>query len=332
MENLFDVEGTSVAYGAFTASTDIKDELIKSLTSFLRVYGQGRDRLQKTSESFTLAVAQLHDMHEDIIKNESFQSLLSLLGGVSGAACGGVTAGVLGTLQAVSTATCSRFCGRTNAVVATVGVIGSMYGSVVGGVFCGGVGGAVCAAAKVTGNPVHGVLRDVASFTIGCATGGAIGGIFGGTIGAAGGAFGCAFGALYATRFAVFVVGNIMNYCTSKDSKEQKMKSKKEKVMQKSGDFSESIKPLVNKLKTIKTISNKMASDAAVHSVAAQTAKTLKSAITMEKTISDSQRTIDLPQFISSVEDAARQGKKITEELEEMRAEVEQLLVSLRKH
>ncbi|XP_039644874.1 uncharacterized protein LOC120551475 [Perca fluviatilis] len=330
MENLCDVEGASVAYGVFTASTDIKDELITSLTSFLRIYSQGRDCLQRTSESFTLAVAQLHDMQEDIIKNESFQSLLSLLGGVSGAVCGGVTAGVLGALGAVNAATSPRFCGHINAVWATVGFIGSVFGGVVGGVFCGGVGGAVCAAAKVTGSPVPGVLRDVASFTIGGATGGAIGGIFGRTIGAAGGAFGCAFGTLFATRFSIFVVGNIMNHC--KDSKEQKTKSKKENVMQKSRDFSESIKPLVNKLKTMKTVSNKMASDVVVHSVAAQTAKTLKSVITMVKTISDSQRTTDLPQFVSSVEDAARQGQKITEELEEMRAEVEKLLVSLSKH
>ncbi|XP_037610140.1 keratin, type I cytoskeletal 14-like [Sebastes umbrosus] len=326
MENLFDFEGGSVAYGVFTASTDQKDELITSLTSFVRLYGQRRDYLQRASESFTLAAARLHDEHEDIAENKPVRCLFSVFGGVLGAACGAVTGGVGGALGAVSAATCTRFCGHINALGATFGFVGSVLGGVVGGTFCGAVGGAVCAAA--TGGPVHGVVSDVAWFTIGGATGGAIGGIFGGTVGAAGGAVGGAFGALCATRFAVFLVGH---FCRKKDSKDEKTKSMKVKMMQKSGHFSETIKPLVDELKTIKTVSDKMASAAAVRGVAGQTAKTLTSVTAMEKSISDSQRASDLLQFVSSVEEAARQSRRITEDLETTRAEVETYLVSTRK-
>ncbi|KAL7371760.1 hypothetical protein ABVT39_004436 [Epinephelus coioides] len=329
MENLFDFEGGSVAYGTSAASPDLKDELITSLTSFIRVYSQRRDRLQRASESFTLTAAQLREMQRNISENKPLRSLLGVFGGMVGAACGGVTGGAGGALGAVGAATCARFCGHINAVGATVGFVGSVLGGTVGGVFSGTVGGAICAAAKGTDSPVDGVVGDVAWFTIGCATGGAIGGIFGGTVGAAGGAVGGGFGGLYATRFAVYLVGY---FCESKDFKEQKTESLKMNVMQKSGDFSEAIKPLVEELKTVQTISDKMASREVVRGVAAQTAQTLTSVTRMETTISDCQRTTDLPQFVSSFEEAARQSQKITDEVEETKTEVDTLLVSLRKH
>lgn len=333
MENLFDFEGCSVDYGVFTTSTDLKDELIISLTSFTLLHSQHRDRLHRTSESFTLTAA-LHEMHEDVAENETARVMSTVFGGVLGAACGGVCGGVWGTLGAVSAVTCARFCGDINAVGATVGFVGSVLGGAVGGASCGAVGGALGAAAEATGSPLYAVVSDIAWFSIGFATGGAIGGVFGGTVGAAGGAVGGAFGALSGMNFAVGLVRRIVGHFSgSKDSKEQKKKSKKVNVIQKTGeDFSEAIKPLVEELKTIKSITDKMASSHFVHSVVAQTMKTLASVTAMEKTISDSQRATDLPQFVSSGEEAARQSKKITEELETMRAEVEKLLVSLRKH
>lgn len=85
-------------------------------------------------------------------------------------------------------------------------------------------------------------------------------------------------------------------------------------------------------MNVIQTISDKMASREVVHGVAAQTAQTLTSVTRMETTISDCQRTTDLPQFVSSFEEAARQSQKITEEVEETKTEVDTLLVSLRKH
>lgn len=332
MENLFDFEGCSVDYGVFATSTDLKDELITSLTSFALLHSQHRDRLQKTSESFTLTAA-LYEMHEDVAENEAARVMSTVFGGVLGAACGGVCGGVWGTLGAVSAVTCARFCDNINAVGATVGFVGSVMGGAVGGASCGAVGAAVGAAAEVTGNPLHAV-SDVVWFSIGFATGGAIGGVFGGTVGAAGGAVGGAFGALSGTIFAVGLVRRIVgHFCECKDSIQQKKKSKKVNVIQKTGeDFRAAIKPLVEELKTIKSISDKMASSHLLHSVAAQTMKTLASVTAMEKTISDSQRATDLPQFVSSGEEAARQSKKLTEELETTRAEVEKLLVSLRKH
>lgn len=96
-------------------------------------------------------------------------------------------------------------------------------------------------------------------------------------------------------------------------------------------DFRGAIKPLVEELKNIKTICDKMAPSDIVHSVAGQTAKTVASVTKMEETTSDPQRATDLLQFASSIEEATRQNKKINEELEMTRAEVETCLVSLRK-
>ncbi|KAL7372154.1 hypothetical protein ABVT39_011092 [Epinephelus coioides] len=179
--------------GTSAASPDLKDELITSFTSFIRVYSQRMAHLQRASESFTLTAARLREMQKDISKNKIDPSLLGVFGGMVGAACGGVTGGAGGALGAVGAATCARFYGHIDAVGATVGFVGSVLGGTVGGVFSGTVGGAICAAAKGTDSPVDGVAGDVAWFTIGCATGGAVGGIFGGTVGAAGGAVGGGF-------------------------------------------------------------------------------------------------------------------------------------------
>lgn len=310
-------------------SIDRSDELITSLTSFVRLYSQRRVRLQRTSQTFALTAAGLDETNKD--ENQILQTLFAMFGGGLGAACGAVAGGLWGAFGAVAAATYARLCGDINAVGATVGFVGSVFGGAVGGVFGGAVGSTVGAAAEVMGSPVPRVVSEVAWFTIGFVTGGATGGVFGGTVGVAGGGFGGAFGALYSTRFAGSLVRSMVCYflVRNKEPKEQK-NSKKENVIQKAGDFCEAIKPLVEELKTIKTISDNMASSVVVHSVASQTAKTLASVTTMEKSISASQSATDLPQFVSSVEEAARQCKTVTEELETTRAEVDKLLVSLR--
>ncbi|XP_042364403.1 keratin, type I cytoskeletal 9 [Plectropomus leopardus] len=324
MENAFGFEGSSVSCGISPASTDLKDELITSLTSFLRVYSQRRDLLRRSSESFSLTAARLHEMHEDISENKTFHGLFSVFGGLLGAACGSVTGGIGGALGAVSAATCARFCGDISAVDATVGFVGSTFGGAVGGTFTGTVGGAICA-----GRPVHKAVSDIVLFAIGCATGGAIGGVFGGTVGTAGGAIGGAFGGLYATRFAVYLVGH---FCEKVELEEQKIKAVKTSMMRQSGDFSENIKPLMDELKTVKTMSDQMASREVVHSVGTQTVKTLISVTTMQKMISDCQRTTDLPQIVSSFGEVSKQSQKVTKELEQTRAEVDKLLVLLKKY
>lgn len=313
------------------APVDLKVELITSLTSFLRVYSQRRAHLQRTSQLFTLTAARLHEIHKKAFDKKSVGVVFRVFGGVLGAACG-VNGGLWGALGSVGAATCARYCGRVSAVGATVGFAGSVIGGVVGGVFSGAVGGAVCAPAQLTDSPVPRVVSDVVLFSIGCATGGAIGGLFGGNVGAAGGAVGGAFGALCATRCAVFLIRGIMRLVGSEESKEEIIKGVKVTVMEKSGDFREAIKPLVDELKTIKSISNKMAPSDVVYGVSAQTAKTLSSVTTMEKTISESQEIrTDLKQFVSSVDEAARQGRRVTAELEETKVEVETLLASLRE-
>lgn len=310
--------------GEFAYSADLKEELVTSLTTFVRLYGQHSHQLQTTSENFTLTAAQI------VVGS---QVLVSVIGRVLGELLGGISGGLLGAIVAV---TCSSL-DDINDETVCVGIVSSVLGGVVGGALGGGVGSVVCVATEPTGNPVHSIFRDVAWFNIGFATGGAIGGIFGGTIGATGGAIGGALGALCSSRFVVSLVGTVIgSYCRTKDSKEQKKFSEKSPtrdtdIMRGERDFRGAIKPLVEELKNIKRICDKMAPSDIVHSVARQTAKTLASVTTMEETLSDPQRATDVLQFVSSVQEAARQSEKINEELETTRAEVETCLVSLRK-
>ncbi|XP_020482067.2 keratin, type I cytoskeletal 10-like [Labrus bergylta] len=328
MDDLFDFEGGSSTYRVFLPQTNIKDELIVRLTAFSCLYSQRRDRLLRVSESFTLTATRLR---EGAPENKPVRVVFTVFGGALGAACGVVSGGVWGFLGAVSAATFTRICGQIGAVGATVGFLGSVLGGVVGGVFCGAVGGAVGAAAGGSESPLHGVVSDVAWFTIGCATGGSIGGIFGGTVGAAGGAVGGAFGGLYATRFASYLVGSIFGRF-SKDSKRQKKKSENMRVIQETaGDFRETIKPLMEEMKAIKSMGEKVDDSDGVRGVAAQMENTLVSVTTLERTLIDSQRASDLSQFVSGVEEAARQSRTITEELKRTREEAQRVLVSLRK-
>ncbi|XP_034563430.1 uncharacterized protein LOC117829829 [Notolabrus celidotus] len=331
MENLFDFEGGSSDYRLLIPQSDPKDELITSLKSFSVLYSQRRDRLQRVSESFTLTAVRLH---QDAPENKAVRVVFAVFGGALGAGCGVVSGGVWGFLGAVSAATFTRICGKINAVGATVGFFGSVLGGVVGGVFCGALGGAIGATAGASASPVHGVVSDVAWFTIGCATGGAIGGTFGGTVGAAGGAVGGAFGGFCATRFASCLVGSIFGRVSgNKDSDGQKkMLKNKRAIEDAAGDFRETIKPLLQEMKTIKSISDKMSDSDGVQSVATGIEKTLDAVIILGITLIDSQRATDLQKFVSSVEDAARQSTKTTEELKTTSQEVEKVLGSLRKH
>ncbi|XP_041817965.1 uncharacterized protein LOC121624418 [Chelmon rostratus] len=321
MDHLFDFEGDE--------ESELKDKLVVSLTRFIRLYSRQSDRLRAASESFTLTAARLQD---ELQESEVVRCLFTVFGGLLGAACGGVSGGALGALGAVGAATWSKLCGDINAVRAAVGLVGSVAGGVAGGVFGGAVGSAIGTAAEARGRPVHGVVGDVAWFSIGFTTGAAIGGIFGGKVGAAGGAGGGAFAALYTTRFAVTLVGGVVGYFRgTKDSKEEKMKSEKVNLMLKTGDFTEAVQQLVEELKTIKTISDKMASSGAVRGLPAQTARTLASATTLEDAIVDAQGAADLPQFVSCLEEAARRSERLSEDVKTTRTRVDKVLVSLRK-
>ncbi|XP_050922280.1 keratin, type I cytoskeletal 9 [Lates calcarifer] len=330
MDDVFDFEGSCMDYRQSTISSHLKKELIKSLTSFMQLYNQRKDRLKRPSDSLMLAAAQVQ---KEASSNEMRRSLFRFSGGVLGAVFGGVVGGAGGALGAVGAATYSTLCGEINAVGATVGFLSSILGGVAGGVFSGCVGGGVSAAAGASGSSFHGVVSNVVWFIIGFTTGGAIGGTFGGRVGAAGGAIGGGFGALHGTRIAVYLVGGASVSFRGGERKKEERMTKRVNMIQQTGDnFSETIKPLVEELKTIKAISDEITSRADVQSVSEQTAKTLAAVTAMEKTISDSQRATDLPEFASSIEEAARQSREITEELMKTNTEVKKLLVSLRKH
>lgn len=85
----------------------------------------------------------------------------------------------------------------------------------------------------------------------------------------------------------------------------------------------------MEQLKTVQSISDKMAASHAVKSAVGQIEKTLTAVISLEKSLSDVHRAADPPQFSCSVGEAARHCKIIPEELKTMRTAVEKVLDSL---
>ncbi|XP_019967679.1 uncharacterized protein [Paralichthys olivaceus] len=317
MADVFEFDDGSVDFRPFTSCADPEDELVASLASFVKLYDRHEDRLQRCSQSFTQTVARVRETQELVPGNKTIRGVF---GGVLGAVSGGIAGGVGGALGAVAATTCQKLCGEISAVGATVGFAGSVFGGVAGGVFTGSVGGAVCTTAS---SSLRGSVSNALWVTMGFATGGAIGGVFGGTVGAAGGAVGGGFGALQGTRFAVYVVGGAAD-----SFKIEKRTRQEVNVMQHTGhDFSETIKPLLLELNSIKTLGEKIKSSPDVQRVARQTAETLAAATAMEKTVGDSQRVTDSTQL---VEEAAKQSRRICEELKTTRTDAEKLLISLR--
>lgn len=244
MENTSD-EGGSVDCGPSTPSTDLKEELVTKLTSFLQLYSQHQDHLQKTSEHFTQTAALL-DMRE---KDCKITFLCGLFGGAFGLVCGGMTGGVGGAVGAAGAATYSLFCGDLTAFSATVGCVGSVVGGVVGGA----TGGAVSAAAIGTGSPGYSVVCGLFSPALGCA----IGGCFDWSVGAAGGAAGAVLGVMAASCGAASLAREVRGL------EEQKIKKKAHMTGT----------SLMEQLKTIKTICDQMVSGAGGQGVAEQTVK-----------------------------------------------------------
>lgn len=248
----------------------MEDELVPSLTSFLRLYsrrrGGRRDRLQSSS---ALTAAQPRG---DVSETKTFEALLVLSGGVVGATCGAVFGGVFGALGSFGAAV------YRDVHVSFFGFFGSVCGGVVGGVVGGTVGSMVCTVAEAEGGPVNGLASDVVWLTIGFATGGAIGSVFGGAVGGLGGGVGGALGAFCATKCVVSSVGAVTHcYRKTKDSKEQEIKAKKVNMMVETAGFREAVTPLMEEL--IKTTCDKMASDGVVQGAAREAAESLTAAL-----------------------------------------------------
>ncbi|XP_054860298.1 uncharacterized protein LOC111575454 [Amphiprion ocellaris] len=300
----------------------LQENLIRSLTSFLQLYDQQEFSFRQASERFSRVAAGDDEGCEDVFA----AALFGLCGGAVGAVCGGVTGGLWGAFGAVGAATFTRFNRDINAVGATVGFFGSVLGGVVGGAFSGSIGSAVDVAAKVAGYHVHFTLSRALWCGVGFATGSAIGSAYGGSVGELGGAVGGACGALHATTITVYLVGSFIDWSSkgNNSTDEGRQLERANRTQGTREDFRKGIEPLVRELKTIQQISNKMASSDAVKSVAGQTAKTLAAVDEMEKNMSDSR-----PQFCC--EEAAKCCRKITEELQKTRAEVQNLLVSLQQ-
>ncbi|XP_028287319.1 uncharacterized protein LOC114452281 [Parambassis ranga] len=312
----------------FTGSVNLNGRLTSGLMMFLRLYDQQKDVFWQASGHFTQAAYRVSKKHKPV-EDDVTKGLFCMFGGTVGAVCGVVTGGIWGALGAVGTATSIRLFESVNAASVTVGFFGSVLGGAVGGVFSGAIGSAINVVAHVSGHPVHGVITSAAWFTVGFVTGGAIGSTFGGLVGAAGGALGGGLGAVHATTLSIYLVESMIS-CPETNEKE-KLMEKKNQIQKTGEDFSKSIRPLVEQLKTVQTIldGDKMAASHAVKSAAGQTEKTLTAVILLEKSLSDVQGAADPPQFCCSVGEAARQCEKIPEELKKMRAAVQKVLDSL---
>lgn len=294
--------------GAFTTSTDLDDKLLSSLTSFVRLYDQRMHRVCTTSENFLLVATEVLDLLL-VSVNELGSNLGKYLGGISG--------GIFSAIYALA-------CGD-NAVHVTVGC--SIFGGAVGGALSGAVGSLVGISDETTGSPVCDVIRDIAWLNIGFAAGGAVGGVFGGTVGATS----SALGALMSTKVAVSLTRNIIcSFPKSKEGKKhlEKKQSGNMKMLNVIRDFRGAIKPLVEELKTVGTICDKMDTSDDMQSVAAQTTATLASVTEMEEIIRESCKAECLLTLAVGIEKAAKRSKRINEELERMRTEVETFLVS----
>ncbi|KAI4807908.1 hypothetical protein KUCAC02_027683 [Chaenocephalus aceratus] len=163
-------------------------------------------------------------------------------------------------------------------------------------------------------------------------TGGFLGAGFGGVTGGVGGACGAVAASTWArisnhinaaeatVGFVGSVLGGVFGGAFSSAIAEEKS-TKAAQMLRKTAHFCETFKPLVTELNTIKNISEGMASRA--QGVAEQSAKTLASVNLMLKATNDSLPVTDLTQFVSSAEEWAQHGKRITEELGQMNEEGE---------
>ncbi|XP_029978147.1 keratin, type I cytoskeletal 14-like [Sphaeramia orbicularis] len=321
----------------------LQESLLTSSASFLELYSQRQDDLVRASDGLRqLAVQICKKKKKEERWDKASRALFgALAGGALGAALGATIGAIAGgASSAVGTDGVVAFdcsCSDINAVGVSIGFVGGVIGGAVGGTFSGALGGAIGAAAEATGHPIQSDIYDQAWVTIGGATGGAIAySIFGETVGATGGAIGGAFGGFCGLRVAVGAVRslnyNVKEIRKTQQSETQQAEIQRVEVLQKTGqDYQETIKPLLEELNRIKTISKKMEWSACVGSVAGQSTKTLTALATTEKVLSKIQTTKDEAKMMSWIEEAAQKSTQITEELQKMKAEVEKLLASLRK-
>lgn len=306
------------------ASVEAKDELIKSLTTFLQRYNQHEARFHQASERFAQEAADARRRLED--SESGVLALVSLSGGCVGASVGAVTGGLFGAFGAV---TCSMLSEDITTSDILLGLLGGVFGGMLGGAFSGALGGLFTPLTKTTRNPVH-KLNTVLWLSTGFVSGGVIGVILGGSVGAAGGAIGAGLGSMYATDAANYLDKVVADFFETSESHKGGKQLGKRNEMQKAGEeCSGSLVPLVEELRSIQALSDQMAPSEATRSVAEQTTATLAAARQMQEGVRESQAAANLPQFVSCAEEASARSKKMLEGLERTRAGVEKLLVFL---
>lgn len=180
-----------------------------------------------------------------------------------------------------------------------------ILGSIFGGVAGGALGTAMCAL-PILLRLVRSPVRDVNSSTawlIACAAGGAAGAVIGGILGAKGGALGGVFGALWAVH-------------VSDDMKHL-------------GDVRDSGQPLLEQLKSIQIICDKLAPHHHVPPQHIQAAASLDALAKREEVIVVALSTTYLSELVSGVLAAAALSRNVTKELEELRRSLETFLRQL---
>lgn len=287
---------------------ELERELVRSLQTLGRLYDQQAAPLQTASDALGQVVASVC---------HSFCFLVVGAGKAAACLLGGFSGGIFGSISALVWSD-----GRAGGLAS--GFLGSLLGGVAGGALGGTISSAVTILSKVAGAPVGDVTSDKA-WLFGFAAGGVAGGAIGGPLGATGGALGGVLGAFWAVQCTVNPDLSIVRRVLErfKTTERRLGRPVSPDVTRCLGDFREAVKPLLEQLKYIQILSDKLASLHHVHAVATQTAAILDALVKMEAVIAEARRTDCLFELVSGVLAAAELSRNIKKELEGLRRSVE---------
>lgn len=290
---------------------ELENQLVGTLTTFGRLYDQQAQLLHTAVDGLEqMAASSIHSFRLLVV--EAGKTVSCLLGGFSGGIYGGISALVWSEGHAEDVTDC-------------------ILGSILGGVAGGALGGAISGAVTISSNLAGGQAGDVTSgraWLFGFAVGGVTGGAMGGPLGATGGALGGVLGAFWAVRCArALVLSFVRHYLEGSKARETPLdKPVSDGLPRCLGDFRESVKPLLEHLKYIQLICNKMASHHHhhhVHAVATQTAASLDALDKMEAATAKARRTSCGLELVAGVIEAVQLSRTFTTQLEGLRRSVE---------
>lgn len=290
---------------------ELEMELVSSLETFGRLYDQKAECLHRVSYILEqMAASVYHDLCFVA------KTVACLFGGFSG--------GIFGTISALVWS-------DGHAEDVTFGIIGSILGGVAGGALGGAISGAGTILSKLAGGPVRDVTSETAGL-FGFAAGGVVGGAIGGPLGSTGGALGGVLGAFWAVQCAINPDGIVVRRVLDriKNTETPLDKPVYDDMARCLRDFRNSIRLLMEQLKYIQIICNKLASDHHVHAIATQSAVSLDALAKMEVVIAKAWGN-GMFELDSGVLAAAKLSRNVNKTLEGLRRSVETFLLQLNR-